>query len=343
MQKVECGYCLNLVSSARKPKTLNCKHVLCINCLKFLRENQITHCPFDGKKDDRALEDISTYNKVVFGQGKVVICSMHNLPIQYFSKSQLQILCEKCKTLVKDPIRMSLSEISQYVNGQILKSHSTAKEINISLEKNIKSLRKLEVLNKKIKKTTKNREIVLQTQMSKSLEMKLLVLKQNNFPLIDGINHTSSFILDKQRDECAFNEGIIYYLIQREKFLIGQPIQKLLWFANNLTKCELTGQFLISMQDFCVQSLEKIIIHSVGVSLPFVIRGEIFIYSLELLHKINGSVVCRLEINKKYIQSGNEITIPIALNIEIQSETIYSLRISYQATSIYKNSHKENF
>lgn len=89
-----CKYCLRLYSNTRLPLILQCKHVICRNCLKFLRKNNFTQCPKCKVRDKRKLQDIKInhYLQKPKNNQKLLMCQNHKSPIKYYSKLSIRML-----------------------------------------------------------------------------------------------------------------------------------------------------------------------------------------------------------------------------------------------------------
>lgn len=139
-----CKYCLRLYSDNRLPLILQCKHVICRNCLKFLRKNSFTQCPKCKVRDKRKLQDIKInhYLQKPKNNQKLLMCQNHKSPIKYYSKTLYKNACEICiknkldlDPQIKQIINNSFIEIAE--KESFLKAELEIKQKNLEITKSL--------------------------------------------------------------------------------------------------------------------------------------------------------------------------------------------------------------
>lgn len=92
---MSCEYCFEKLSSERYNLVLGCGHVICKNCVEFIKRNyDRNQCPFDHQAYSQLIEDLPIHKASI--ELMKPLCHLHKVPLLYYSKLIYSKVCLQC-------------------------------------------------------------------------------------------------------------------------------------------------------------------------------------------------------------------------------------------------------
>ena len=279
----ECNYCLNELTIENYPITLKCGHSICIQCIQFLRNNNIYYCPWDKILDDRNINIIPKYKEICRHlDKKKTLCGEHNLPFLYFS---LKTLEKKCKACVKNKKITNYKEINEknnYIKDQLSKLFNAKAQIFKIFTERLAILNGMKEFNKKIKDANQIQINIDKINFCESLKEKIdMMNKLNIFNYNESAQSKNTIKINQELLEYTYFRNISNSAINCEHKLIKRNSRKRIWLSRQIRKLMIVnGRTRINLM---IESSKKIIIKGFGLGKSTTESSFLVLNSIEII------------------------------------------------------------
>ena len=336
MNNQECNYCLIVLTIENYPIVLMCGHSICMQCIKYLRNNNIYHCPWDKILDDRNINALPKYKEICRQLDKnKIFCREHNLPFICFS---LKTLKKKCNNCVNNKQRTNYKEISEennFIKDWISNLPNKKTQIFEVFTKRLKILNSLKEFDKIIKDANQLQDNIDRINYCENLKEKVEIMNQfNMFEYANNAKISSLIPFESNNIRGSYDLTISLSGINYQNKFIENDSKKRLWLSKYFGIVEIISP--LSSIKLIIESSKKIIIKGLGIGI-LTPQSSFFVLNSITISDNEGNNVFFKEFNIIIEKKNAKITYEIDLQdgVTLISGKTYTILTNIEAIEVY--------